>query len=166
MFLSLGALLYIYASHQGLEVPGQTDQLFPTIALQELNPVVGIVFILGLIAAAYSSADSALTALTTSFCVDFLNFNKSEENEANKKKKRVIVHIAFSLVLLLTIVGFNAINNTAVINGLFVAMPSRKMSDHCNKCGGKNHLRAKYCNNCGGQLPEGRRGRARPVLHN
>ena len=41
-------------------------------------------------------------------------------------------------------------------NGLFVAMPSRKMSDHCNKCGGKNHLRAKYCNNCGGELPEGR----------
>ena len=41
-------------------------------------------------------------------------------------------------------------------NGLFVAMPSRKMSDHCNKCGGKNHLRAKFCNNCGGELPESR----------
>jgi Na+/proline symporter len=121
LFLSLGALLYIFAAHQGIAIPEQTDQLFPTIALQELSPIVGVAFILGLIAAAYSSADSALTALTTSFCVDFLNFTKSTEPEALKKRKRFIVHIAFSVLLLLVIIGFNALNNTAVINGLFVA---------------------------------------------
>ena len=72
LFLGLGALLYIYTTNVGIEIPERTDQLFSTIALEHLSPSIGIVFILGLIAAAYSSADSALTALTTSFCVDFL----------------------------------------------------------------------------------------------
>ena len=76
LFLVLGALLYIYANSLGLPTPapGDADQLFPTIALERLGPAVGVFFILGLIAAAYSSADSALTSLTTSFCVDFLGF--------------------------------------------------------------------------------------------
>src|SRR5690606_36925373 len=71
LFLSLGALLYIYAAETGVGIPERTDQLYPTIALQHLPVFAGIVFIIGLTAAAYSSADSALTALTTSFCVDF-----------------------------------------------------------------------------------------------
>ena len=71
LFLTLGALLFIYAGEVGIAIPEKKDLLYPTIALNHLSPVVGIVFILGLIAAAYSSADSALTALTTSFCVDF-----------------------------------------------------------------------------------------------
>lgn len=121
LFLSLGALLYIYASNFGIEIPDKTDQLFPTIALQHLSPTIGIVFILGLIAAAYSSADSALTALTTAFCVDFLNFEKSEQSEEEKKKTRLQVHIGFSALLFLLILIFYQISNDAVISQVFVA---------------------------------------------
>lgn len=119
LFLSLGALLYIYAAQVGIDIPETTDQLFPSIALQHLSPTVGVIFILGLIAAAYSSADSALTALTTSFCVDFLDFEKKEDTAA-LRKTRLYVHVGFSFLLFLVIVGFNAINDTAVITKLFV----------------------------------------------
>jgi len=119
LFLTLGALLYLYAFNFGLEIPERTDQLYPTIALQHLSPAIGIVFTLGLIAAAYSSADSALTALTTSFCVDFLDFEKSEKPEAEQKRTRLYVHIGFSVLLLIVIIAFNAINNDAVISKLF-----------------------------------------------
>ena len=121
LFLALGALLYIYAANVGLEVPASTDQLFPTIALQHLSPAIGIVFILGLTAAAYSSADSALTSLTTSFCVDFLGFEKKEATGEELKRTRFMVHVGFSLLLLLTIIFFKSINNDAVISQLFVA---------------------------------------------
>ncbi len=121
LFLSLGALLYIYASNVGLEIPAATDELYPMIALQHLSPVVGIVFILGLIAAAYSSADSALTALTTSFCVDFLNFEREARTEAEKQRIRLKVHIGFSIVLFVLILLFRLLNNDAVINQLFKA---------------------------------------------
>lgn len=121
LFLSLGALLYIYASQVGVAIPEQTDQLFPTIALQNLSPIIGIAFILGLTAAAYSSADSALTALTTSFCVDFLNFEKQEALERDLKRTRIFVHLGFSVLLFILIIVFNAINNDAVISQLFVA---------------------------------------------
>ena len=123
LFLSLGALLYLYAANIGLEIPARTDQLYPTIALQHLSPTIGVVFILGLIAAAYSSADSALTALTTSFCVDFLDFEKKAEttDPAELKRTRFIVHIGFSTLLFIAILVFNAINSDAVINGLFIA---------------------------------------------
>jgi SSS family transporter len=119
LFLTLGALLYIYAASIGLEIPEKTDQLYPTLALLHLSPTIGIVFILGLIAAAYSSADSALTALTTSFCVDFLDFEKTDKTEEEKKKTRWAVHIGFSLILLTVILIFDALSNDAVINELF-----------------------------------------------
>jgi Na+/proline symporter len=122
LFLSLGALLYIYAANIGLAIPEKTDQLYPTIALNHLSPLVGIFFVLGLIAAAYSSADSALTSLTTSFCVDFLNFEKREtEAESDKERTRLYVHIGFSILLFITIIAFNAVNNDAVIKQLFIA---------------------------------------------
>jgi Na+/pantothenate symporter len=92
------------------------------IALQHLSPLIGLIFIVGLIAAAYSTADSALTSLTTSFCVDFLGLNKeSNDNDDNSMKKRWGVHIAFSVVLFLIIIIFHWLNNDAVINGLFKA---------------------------------------------
>ncbi len=119
LFLTLGALLYLYVANFGLEIPAKTDQLFPMIALENLSPVTGIVFILGLIAAAYSSADSALTALTTSFCVDFLDFERGNRPETEKKKIRFVVHIGFSLLLLAVILVFNAVNNDSVINEVF-----------------------------------------------
>lgn len=121
LFLSLGALLYIYAMQVGIDIPASTDQLYPMIALQHLAPYIGILFIVGLIAAAYSSADSALTALTTSFCVDFLGFSKVEGKEAEQKRTRFYVHIGFSVVLLIVILIFNALNNDAVIKQLFTA---------------------------------------------
>ncbi|MEQ8703587.1 MAG: sodium:solute symporter [Phaeodactylibacter sp.] len=121
LFLSLGALLYIYAASIGLDTPERTDELFPMIALNHLPAAVGIFFVLGLIAAAYSSADSALTALTTSFCVDFLGFEKSEATEQEKQRTRLFVHIGFSVLLLIIIVVFNALNNKDVISQLFKA---------------------------------------------
>jgi len=120
LFLTLGAMLYIYAANQGIDVPDRSDLLYPQLALNHLGPVIGVVFILGLIAAAYSSADSALTALTTSFCIDFLGFESDKRTEAQKKKTRLMVHIGFSVLLLIVIVVFKALNNDAIINQLFV----------------------------------------------
>jgi len=100
LFLSLGALLYIFAAKEGIVIPDKTDQLYPTIALDYLPPIVGIAFLLGLIAAAYSSADSALTSLTTAFCIDFLGFKTSGKTEIAKRKTRFRVHLMFSFILL------------------------------------------------------------------
>lgn len=121
LFLGLGALLYLYADFVNLAIPVKTDTLYPLIALEYLPPNIGILFLLGLIAAAYSSADSALTSLTTSFCVDFLGFEKSDRPESEKRRTRLMVHVGFSVVLLLVILGFNELNNDAVINNLFIA---------------------------------------------
>jgi SSS family transporter len=119
MFLSLGALLYIYAAANNIAIPADSDDLFPLLAINHFSILAGIMFVLGITAAAYSSADSALTALTTSFCVDFLNFDKREENQ--KKRIRIRVHVAFSMLIFLVIVVFKLINNQSVINSLFTA---------------------------------------------
>ncbi len=121
LFLTLGALLYVYANHEGITIPEKTDLLYPEIALNQLGPVIGIIFVLGLIAAAYSSADSALTALTTSFCIDFLDFESSNRTEEQQKGTRLKVHIGFSLILFAVIAVFNSLNNDAIINELFIA---------------------------------------------
>ncbi len=116
-FLGLGAMLYIFAEQQGLSI-GKADDLFPIVALQgDLGMGVGVFFILGLIAAAYSSADSALTSLTTAFCVDFLNIENKPKNQ--KINQRKWVHLAFSLVLVFAILIFKAINDESVIAALF-----------------------------------------------
>ncbi len=121
LFLTLGAMLYVYAAQVGIAVPERTDELFPLIALGHLSPVVGIFFVLGLIAAAYSSADSALTSLTTSFCVDFLGFEKKQQPSENHRSLRYRVHVGFSLLLFVVILLFNALSNDAVISELFRA---------------------------------------------
>jgi len=117
LFLSLGLLLYLYASKMGIAIPERSDDLYPVLALQYFSPVVGIVFLLGIIAAAFSSADSALTSLTTAFCVDFLNLKKLPEQK--RKQKRLLVHIGFSILLFLIIVIFRIINNDSVITIVF-----------------------------------------------
>jgi len=95
LFIVLGALLFIYANKNGVSIPlvdnsPRTDLLFPEIALRSgLGEFLGIVFILGLIAAAYSSADSALTSLTTSFCIDILKIDSSKES--SKKTRKIII---------------------------------------------------------------------------
>jgi solute:Na+ symporter, SSS family len=118
MFLVLGALLFLFAASKGIAIPERTDYLYPMIALDgHLGQAVGILFILGLIAAAYSSADSALTALTTSFSVDILDVEK--QPEAVQERTRKIVHVGISLVMVIVIVVFRAINDDSVIQNVF-----------------------------------------------
>lgn len=122
LFLILGILLYSYAQQKGLAVPvvdgkANTDLLFPAIALQGgLGVGVAITFILGLIAAAYSSADSALTSLTTSFCVDFLKLDQKPQAEQIRTRK--IVHVLMSLVLVMVVILFKHVLDRNVIDGL------------------------------------------------
>ena len=121
LFLTLGALLYLFAEAKGIALPARTDKLYPMLALNHFSVTLGIAFILGVVAAAYSSADSALTALTTSFCVDFLGFEKKAKNNAADKKVRMLVHIGFSLLMFVVIVIFRAINDESVITSVFKA---------------------------------------------
>ena len=118
IFLCLGALLYIYSDTFSLLIPSNPDMLFPSIALNSgLPSYVGILFIVGIIAAAYSSADSALTSLTTSFCVDILEFEKQEPRQQVKTRKNI--HLLMSIILLCVILFFNMINDQSVIKSLF-----------------------------------------------
>ena len=122
LFMLLGALLFIYAKQNNIEIPlldgkPKTDLLFPEIALNSgLGITLGITFILGLIAAAYSSADSALTSLTTSFCVDILNMKGKSEKEQKTIRKKT--HIGMSVLLVLVIISFKYILNSNVIDSL------------------------------------------------
>jgi Na+/proline symporter len=122
LFMLLGALLFIYAKKEGIQIPlmdgaPKTDLLFPEIALNgNLGIAVGITFILGLIAAAYSSADSALTSLTTSFCVDFLGIEKRPL--ATQKQLRKKTHVGMSILLIFVVISFKYILDRNVIDGL------------------------------------------------
>ncbi|BDB53104.1 sodium:solute symporter [Flavobacterium ammonificans] len=126
-FLSVGALLYIFAAKNNIAVPldlitnkPRTDLLFPEIALNHLTLLPGIVFLLGLIAATFATTDSALTALTTSFCVDFLGMDKAEnQHKANLVRTRHMVHFAFSACMFLVILVFNTINDSSVVGMIF-----------------------------------------------
>ncbi len=117
LFLALGVLLYKFAMDQGIEIPGSSDDLYPLLALNHFGVLAGIVFLLGIIAAAFSSADSALTALTTSFCVDILNIPKQKQE--NQKRTRLLVHIGFTLLMFCVIIIFNEINDSSVVNSVF-----------------------------------------------
>lgn len=117
-FVTLGALLYTYATSKGISLPVKSDELFPMLALTQLGSFAAIVFILGITAATFSSADSVLTTLTTSFCIDFLKM-KSDKESKREKNIRHIVHVSFAILLLLVIIVFREINNDAVINTVF-----------------------------------------------
>jgi Na+/proline symporter len=120
LFLFLGALLYVYAETKGIAMPARsTDDLFPVIALNYLGIFAAVFFIIGLISAAYPSADGALTALTASFCIDFIGIKKRNWPEERQKKVRYAVHVSFAAILLLLIVIFRIINDDAVISKLF-----------------------------------------------
>jgi SSS family transporter len=122
VFLFLGALLFIYAEKFGIAIPTiegnvKTDLLFPEIALNSgLGLTVGTVFILGLIAAAYSSADSALTSLTTSYCIDFIDIEKREKSK--QKSIRIKTHIAISVLLVFVIIIFKYVLKDNIISSL------------------------------------------------
>jgi len=124
VFLFLGALLFLFMSNNNIAMPTEVvgevlknrpDLLFPEIALNHLNPFMAGVFVIGLLAAAYSSADSALTSLTTSFCIDFLNFNKGNA----PKKTRYLVHIGFSVLLFFAILIFRWFNDDSIVWWIF-----------------------------------------------
>lgn len=127
LFLSVGALLYIYANKKGIAMPldavthqPRTDYLFPEIALNYFKGIPAIVFMLGLTAATFATTDSGLTALTTSFCVDFLNFDKKKDTpEKAMVRKRTYVHIAFSIIILFVVLLFNAVNDASVVTAIF-----------------------------------------------
>lgn len=118
LFLSLGVLLYLYAQHVGLNIPDRTDYLYPTLALDYLPLFASITFVLGLTAAAYSSADSALTALTTSFCLDILDMEKREAKQ--NQRTRYMVHVGFTVVIFFIILIFRN-QDESVISMVFSA---------------------------------------------
>ncbi|MEA2042719.1 MAG: sodium:solute symporter [Bacteroidota bacterium] len=120
LFLSLGVMLYIYAEQTGISLPQSTDELYPLLALNNFSVFAGIMFLLGITAAAFSSADSALTSLTTVFSVDFLKLDINDESQKLKRTKRY-VHLGFSVLLFIVILLFDALNNDSVINSVFKA---------------------------------------------
>lgn len=114
LFLTLGALLYIYSETKGLPLPAASDELYPRLALNEFGLLAGLFFLLGIIASSYASADSALASLTTSFCIDFLDFKN--KNETVKRRQKNITHFAFSIVFLIIILISKEINERSLID--------------------------------------------------
>ncbi len=117
LFLSLGVLLVVFSQSNGIALPADGDHLYPLLAQSQLGNVVLAFFILGLTASAYSSADSALTSLTTSFTVDILDGKKLPEKKL--KRLRTRVHIGVSLLLLVVIMIFSLVKDRSVVDSIF-----------------------------------------------
>ena len=114
MFLFLGGLLYLYAGNMGIEATG--DKLFPAVALGHMPPVVSVIFILALISALFPSADGAITALTSSFCIDIIGMQRRPDwTDVKKKKMRQRVHLGFAMVFLFFVMVFYQVNNPSMI---------------------------------------------------
>ena len=125
LFMSLGAALIYYAQETGLQLPMNesgvvvNDKIFPTVAFS-LDKLTSIVFMIGLIAAGYSSADGTLTALTTTFCFDFLHFDKNDKmSEEQKIRYRKFIHVGFAFLYLLVIIMFRPFHNESLIDKIF-----------------------------------------------
>lgn len=118
LFLTLGAMLLILAAQNNISLPAMSDEILPMFATTYLGQAVQVLFIVGIIAAAFSSADSALAALTTSFSVDILNVQHKEE--ATAKKIRMRTHIGISVLFALIIIIFKAVNNKSVIDAIYI----------------------------------------------
>ncbi len=119
LFMSLGVLLYMYAQKNGIALPEKSDDLFPMLAINHFGIFAGITFLIGITAAAFSSADSAMTALTTSFAVDFLKIDIKKDDKRTKQLKN-LTHIGVAIVLTAVILIFKAVNNESVIKQIFV----------------------------------------------
>lgn len=125
LFLGMGALMYLYINKMGITAPASSDDLYPMLALQHFAQadmgiaglLVGVTFLIGITAATYASSDSALTALTTAFCVDFMDIQNKEEKERKKIKNRV--HLGFSALFFVVILLFKMVNSTDVISATF-----------------------------------------------
>ena len=117
LFLILGGALYIFLSSKGIAFPAKGDETFSTVALQYLPPVAGLVFILGLVSALFPSADGALTALTSSFCIDVLGMKDRQDwSEEQKLKTRRIVHISVTVLFLVLILVYQRVIEASVIS--------------------------------------------------
>jgi len=120
LFLSLGVLLLAFAQQEGIALPQRADHIYPLLATGNyLSPLTSVLFLVGLLAAAYSSADSALASLTTAFAFDFVKIEEKEEKEA--KRLRIKIHLGFAAILTVIILLFNALNNESVVSALFKA---------------------------------------------
>jgi Na+/proline symporter len=142
LFLLLGGILFLYAESHHISqfisidnksvfqiwnsasqtfVNGRTDDLFPTIATQYLPPVIGVIFLIGLISALFPSADGAITALTSSFCIDILGIQRNAQlSDAGKKRTRLFVHFSVAAIFLLLVIAFKIINQQAIIKTLLL----------------------------------------------
>ncbi|MCQ2309767.1 MAG: sodium:solute symporter [Bacteroidales bacterium] len=125
IFLCLGASLIYYAQQTGFQLPVNesgvvvNDKIFPTIAFS-FNKFTSVVFVIGLVAAGYSSADGTLTALTTTTCYNFLNFKgRTDISEEKKMAVRKRIHIAFAILYLLVIIAFRPFHNQSLIDKVF-----------------------------------------------
>ena len=119
MFLVLGAFLVFFSRAEGINV-AMSDDIFPTIAFRYLSPAAGVVFLIGLISAAFPSADGALTSLTTSFSIDFLGLEKKTGMDNDRKTRiRYTVHFSFALIFFICILVFRQMNDRAIIDKLF-----------------------------------------------
>ncbi len=115
LFLFMGGLLYLFAQKNNIQV--LSDDLFPTVALNHMPSFTAIIFIIGLISALFPSADGALTALTSSFCIDILGIQRRQDlTETQKRKTRQLVHLSFALVFLGLVMTFKWIDNKSIID--------------------------------------------------
>jgi Na+/proline symporter len=120
LFMALGALMYAFAKNKGIILPAASDDLLPIIARDYLPVAYKFIFLIGITAATFASTDSAITALTTSFCIDFLNFNRKGNEQ--KVSTRYAVHIGFAILTILIVIGFHEFNqNKSIIDTLFNA---------------------------------------------
>ena len=119
LFLFLGALLLIFIQSKGIPVTS-SDEIFPTIAIKYLGPVAGVVFLIGLISAAFPSADGALTSLTTSVSIDFLGLEERKDiTEKTRTRIRYTVHLTIAMIFFISVLIFSTLNDKAVIDKLF-----------------------------------------------
>jgi Na+/proline symporter len=115
LFLLMGGLLYLFASTKGIHTA--PDDLFPTVALHFMGNVIPIIFVIGLISALFPSADGALTALTSSFCIDLLGMKRrSDWDEKMKRRKRMTVHFIFAIIFFLMVMAFKWVDNKSIID--------------------------------------------------
>ena len=126
LFVTLGAAMYIFAETKGIALPEKPDQLFALLAFNHLGFFIGIAFMMGLVASSYASGDSALASLTTSYCIDFLNFEQKQAlangNPLEEKKLdqlRIKVHLAFTAALAFCILLFGSLSDQSVVNMIF-----------------------------------------------
>ena len=115
LFLLMGGLLYLFASTKGINTA--PDDLFPTVALHFMGNVIPIIFVIGLISALFPSADGALTALTSSFCIDLLGMKRRPDwDEKMKRRRRMTVHFIFAIIFFLMVMGFKWVDNKSIID--------------------------------------------------